>query len=202
MKTIIITGPSGSGKTFLSNRLSKIFSNTIVIKTDSYYRGNGFIRFLSIFKFDIYDRLFSIKKYEIKSTIESIYNKDVLITFTHYNFKNKHSSKSSETINYNIKNQFILIEGIFSHRLDLNYKKTINIVCIEEKQKCFKRRIVRDQLKRGRKSSEIKKKFNKSWYLFYQNIKNFLKNHEVIYYNPSSKDSYEKLIAYLNQINK
>ena len=38
MQTIIITGPSGSGKSYLSSKLSKLFMNSIVIKTDSYYR--------------------------------------------------------------------------------------------------------------------------------------------------------------------
>ena len=62
MKTIVITGPSGSGKTNLSNKLSKLFDNSIIIKTDSYYRDNILIRFLAIFLFDIYDRPISIKK--------------------------------------------------------------------------------------------------------------------------------------------
>ena len=67
MKTIVITGPSGSGKTYLSNKLSKLFYNSIIIKTDSYYRDNIFIRFLSIFLYDIYDRLLSIKKKKLIS---------------------------------------------------------------------------------------------------------------------------------------
>jgi len=62
MIKIVITGPSGSGKTYLSIKLSKLFDNSIVIKTDSYYRDNILIRFLSIFLYDIYDRLLSIKK--------------------------------------------------------------------------------------------------------------------------------------------
>ena len=49
MKTIVITGPSGSGKSYLSSRLSKLFSDSIVINTDSYYRDDLLIRFLSIF---------------------------------------------------------------------------------------------------------------------------------------------------------
>ena len=64
MKTIIITGPSGSGKSYLSKKISKLFNNTIVIKTDSYYKDNIFIRFLSIFQHDIYDRPLSFKKNE------------------------------------------------------------------------------------------------------------------------------------------
>ena len=194
MKIIVISGPSGSGKTCLSNKLSKSLNNSIVIKTDSYYKDNIFIRFLSIFLYDIYDRLFSIKKNEIMSTIESIYNKDILIPFSHYNFKNKHSSKSSVCINYNIKNQFLLIEGIFSHRLDLNYQETVNIVCREEQEICFKRRLKRDKLERGRDSREVYKKFNKSWFLFYENIPDYIQNNNVVSLNPSDKYSCEKLV--------
>ena len=40
MKTLIITGPSGSGKSYLTKNISKLFNNTIVIKTDSYYKDN------------------------------------------------------------------------------------------------------------------------------------------------------------------
>ena len=58
MKTLIITGPSGSGKSYLSKRISKVFNNTIVIKTDSYYKDNIFIKFLSLIQYDIYDRLY------------------------------------------------------------------------------------------------------------------------------------------------
>ena len=67
MKTIVITGPSGSGKSYLCSRLSKLFSDSIVIKTDSYYRDNLLIRFLSLCLYDIYDRPLSInkKKYRI-----------------------------------------------------------------------------------------------------------------------------------------
>ena len=79
MKTIVITGPSGSGKSYLSNKLSKLFYNSIVIKTDSYYRDNKLLRFISIFLYDIYDRPISIKKDKLKETIRSIHNKDRLI---------------------------------------------------------------------------------------------------------------------------
>ena len=81
MKTIVITGPSGSGKSYLSSRLSKLFCDSIVIKTDSYYRDNLLIRFLSIILYDIYDRPLSIKKNKIKKILRSIDNKDKIILF-------------------------------------------------------------------------------------------------------------------------
>ncbi len=202
MKTIIITGPSGSGKSYLSKKISKLFTNTIVIKTDSYYKDNIFIRFLSTFKYDIYDMPLSFKKKEIKKTLKSIHNKERLISFYKYDFKTKHSSKSKVNINYENENQFLILEGIFAHRLDLNYKETINIVCKEEKGICFKRRLKRDQLERGREISEVYKKFDKSWYLFYENVQKYLNYYNVFSICTLDKLTYNKLIVNLQDEKK
>ena len=199
MKTIIITGPSGSGKSYLSKKISKLFNNTIVIKTDSYYKDNIFIKFLSIFQYDIYDRPISFKKSEIKKTLRSLHNKDRLISFYNYDFKKKQSSKSEVTINYEGENQLLILEGIFAHRLDLNYNETINIICEEEKDICFKRRLKRDQLERGRDSREVNNKFNISWFLFHENVQNYLNNFEVLSINPLDMVSYNQLVLYLQK---
>ena len=199
MKTILITGPSGSGKSYLSSRLSKLFNNSIVIKTDSYYRDNILIRFLSIFLYDIYDRPISIKKKEINKALRSIDNKKRLITLYKYDFKRKHSSKLNTSIDYKGENQFLILEGIFAHRLDLNYDDTINILCEEEKEICFTRRLTRDQIERCRDTNEVYKKFNKSWYLFYANVKNFLNKNKVFKINPIDKNSYNKLVYNLQK---
>ena len=199
MKTIIITGPSGSGKSYLSDKISKLFNNTIVIKTDSYYKDNIFIKFLSKFQYDIYDRPISFKKSEIKKTLRSLHNKSRLISFYKYDFKRKHSSKSEGNINYEGENQLLIVEGIFAHRLDLNYNETINIICKEEKDTCFKRRLKRDQLERGRDSREVSKKFNKSWYLYYENVQKYLNNFDVLSINPLDMISYDQLVLYLQK---
>ena len=200
MKTIVITGPSGSGKSNLTDKLANLFDDSIVIKTDSYYRDNLFIRFLSLFKNDIYDRPLSIKKNEINNTLKSIYNKNKLVSLFNYDFKKKKSSKSQIYINYKDENQFLILEGIFSHRLHLNYQETINIVCEEEQDICFKRRLIRDQFERGRNSREVIKKFNSSWYLFYKNIKNYLNINQVISLNPEDKISYDRLVLDLQKL--
>ena len=197
MKTIIITGASGSGKSYLSNKLSKLFFNSIVIKTDSYYRDDILIRLLSIFLYDIYDRPLSIMKNEINKTLRCIHNKDKLISSYKYNFIGKHSSQSKISINYKGENQFLIVEGIFAHRLDLNYQETINILCDEEKEICYKRRLDRDKLERGRNSIEVNKKFNKSWNLFNNNIKNYLKKNNIIRINTVDNESYNKLVCHL-----
>ena len=202
MKTIVITGPSGSGKTHLSNKLSKLFDNSIVIKTDSYYRDNIIIRFLSLFLYDIYDRPFSIMKNEVMKTLSSIHNKESLISFSYYDFKRKRSSKSKIRIDYKDDDQFLIVEGIFSHRLDLNYEETINILCQEEKEICFNRRLRRDELERDRDSREVYKKFNKSWYLYYINAKEYINNNKVMSISSLDNISINELIIHLQNIKK
>ena len=198
MKTIIITGPSGSGKTFLSQKISKEFNNTIVIKTDSYYRDNLIIKILSIFITDIYDRFISIKNKELNKTIESLIKNKKYTTFYYYNFKDRKSGKYIKKTKDNYKKCILIIEGIFAHRLDINYKQTINIICIEEKEVCYQRRIKRDLIERGRSKLEIKKRFFNSWNLFYKFLDVFKLNNKIIYLDKAEKNSYEKLINSLN----
>ena len=54
------------------------------------------------------------------------------------------------------------------------------------------------QKKRARNSKEVITKFNKSWYLFYQNIQNFLNKNKFIALNPDDKISYDKLVFNLH----
>tara|TARA_B100000700_G_scaffold117406_1_gene132022 strand:- start:88 stop:702 length:615 start_codon:yes stop_codon:yes gene_type:complete len=200
MKIIIITGPSGSGKTFLSNKLAKIFDNSIVVKTDSYYRDDFIIKILSLFAHDIYDRFISIKNKEIIKTISSIYKKEKYTSFYNYDFSRKISSKSTSQIKYRNNNGFIILEGIFAHRLDLNYNESINILCKENKEICYQRRLKRDQKERNRNKKEVNKKFNKSWNLYFRNLNRYINSNEVISINISDKNCYEKLINKLKII--
>ena len=200
MQTIVITGPSGSGKTILSNKLAKLFNDTIIIKTDSYYRDDFYIKFLSLFYYDIYDRFISIKDNEIIKTINSIYNKDYLTTFYDYDFKNRISSKYISKINREKNFKFIILEGIFSHRLDLNYENTINIICKQNKEICYQRRLDRDKRERGRNKKEVKKKFRKSWELFFTNLQTYKKNNKIISLNPIDKKGFDNLINIVREI--
>ena len=194
MNTIIITGPSGSGKSFLSKELSKLLQNSIIIKTDSYYKDNKFIKFLSILFTDIYDRPVSIKRKELIENLKLIYNKSGVINSYYYDFKRKRSFNKLINLTYQHEEQFLIIEGIFSHRLDIDYKNCINIICEENKLICFKRRLSRDQKERGRSVNEVKGKFSKSWDLFYKNIKEYMNNYETFTVSPLKKDSCNKLV--------
>ena len=202
MKTIVITGPSGSGKSFLSKIINKVFSNTIVISTDSYYRDDLIIKLLSIFNVDIYDRLISIKNKEIIKTIDSIINNEEYIYLYNYDFKNK-ISKRSQTYIKNIKKiDFLIIEGIFAHRLKLNYNKTINIICKEKKNICYKRRLKRDLFERGRSNKEVIKRFSKSWNLYFSNYGKYKIKYKIYTLNPTDRASYQNLISKLKKLSK
>ena len=199
MKTIVITGPSCSGKTFLANKLANDIDNTIVINTDSYYRDNLFIKFLSIFMHEIYDRIISVKTNEINKSIEAIYRMDDSITLYNYDFRNKKSTRIVKNNNYN-KYKLIIIEGIFSHRLVLNYNRTINILIKENKEICYKRRLNRDKLERGRDRTEVNIRFNKSWDLYYKNLTRYLRNNEVYQTKKFDKRFYKKLVSKIKGI--
>ena len=200
MKTIVITGPSGSGKTYLSNKLSKLFNNSIIIKTDSYYRDDFYIKLLSIFIYDIYDRFISIKDKCLIKTITSIYNKEDYPTFYNYDFKRKRSTQLKRLINYQKNNNFLILEGIFSHRLNIDYEKTINIICNEKKEICYQRRLIRDKIERGRDIKEVNKKFSKSWNIYFKNLDNFLNLNNVISINTINKTTFKQLIDKLQEL--
>tara|TARA_Y100001968_G_scaffold87920_1_gene78944 strand:- start:216 stop:827 length:612 start_codon:yes stop_codon:yes gene_type:complete len=193
MKTIVITGPSGSGKTILANKLYKDLKNTIVIKTDSYYRDNLLIKLFSLFSKDIYDRIISIKNKEIIKTIKSINNNEGRIILYNYEFKSRKSTKLIKTNKNHIK--FLIVEGIFAHRLNLNYKKTINILCQENKEICYQRRLKRDELERGRLRQEVDRKFTKSWNLFFKHLTNPINKYLFYRINTIDKFSYTELIT-------
>ena len=192
MKIIVITGASGSGKTFLSQKIKHDLNNTIVVRTDSYYKDNLIIKFLSFFMNDIYDRVISINETDIKKTIDSIYSNKKEIIFYKYDFKRKKSTKSLRKKEF--KTKFLIVEGIFSHRIDINYKNSINIICKTDKEICYQRRLKRDELERGRNRKEITKRFNKSWNLFFKHLTRYKKNNLVHELNPVHEISYKKII--------
>ena len=198
MKTIVITGPSASGKSYLASKIANNFKYSLVIKTDSYYRDNIFIKILSKLILSIYDRIISIKKIEIIRTIESISKKEKYIKFYSYDFKKRRSSHEIKEIEINNDNMLIILEGIFAHRLNIDYNKTINIRCNGNKEICYERRIRRDKLERGENEKEVNNKFDKSWILYNRYINKYMISNQVYEVNPFNRISYKKLITKLN----
>jgi len=82
------------------------------------------------------------------------------------------------------------------------YQETINIICEEKKDICFKRRLIRDKLERNRNTSEVNRKFTRSWNLFYKNIRRYIDINRKISLNPVDKISYDNLVDYLQNISK
>ena len=194
MKTIIITGPSGSGKTFLARKLASLYKESITINTDSYYRDSLLIKFISLFRKDIYDRLISIKKKKLITTISSLYNKEKSITFYNYEFTTRRSSKINSKMQQEKYPKFIILEGVFAHRLDLNYNNTINILCNENKNVCYKRRLIRDKIERGRTEKEIKQKYDQSWFLYFKHLKDFITRYDIKISKLNDKKLYQKIV--------
>ena len=199
MKLIVITGPSGSGKTILGKKLVDSLDNSILIKTDSYYRDDLIIKILSLFFYDIYDRYISIKDKKIIHTINSLIKKEKYAIFYNYDFKCKISRKQKSNMKKVKDIRYIILEGIFAHRLDLNYKDTINIICYQKKEVCRNRRIIRDKFERGRNLNEVTLKFNKSWYLYFKNVKKFIEQNKVIILKSDDNVLYKEIINILEK---
>tara|TARA_B100001250_G_C19346927_1_gene591590 strand:- start:108 stop:518 length:411 start_codon:yes stop_codon:yes gene_type:complete len=130
-------------------------------------------------------------------TITSIYNQEEYGTFYNYDFFRKRSSQSKIQINYINNNSFLIVEGIFSHRLDLDYENTINILCKEKKEICYERRLKRDKIERGRNIKEVNNKFSKSWDIYSKYLSKFLIKYKVISFNTADNKSYKQLISKL-----
>ncbi len=197
MKKIVISGISGSGKTFLASKLKESLKNILIIQTDSYYSDNLLIKFLSLFFYDIYDRLISINKKELINTINSIDNEEKQVKFYNYDFKNKKSSYKTKIVDYK-EIDYLLIEGIFSHRLDLNYSNTINILCVGNEHICLERRLKRDKTIRGRDTSEVLKRFRSSCTLYFKNSHEY-RNSRIHKINSIDNEEYSNLILKLKK---
>ncbi len=204
MNLIIISGPSGSGKSYLAESICKKFKNINIIKTDSYYRDNLMIKILSLKFNDIYDRIISIKSKELIYTLTSILNREELIYSYNYDFRSKKSTKKLIRININdYTNPIVILEGIFSHRLMNKFKTNIfmKILCIEDKNLCFERRIRRDVIQRGRQRKEVEERFNRSWEIFHNQSSNFKKDKEIVYLNKKDESQYNNIINRIESLN-
>ncbi len=204
MNLIIISGPSGSGKSYLAKKICKEFKHINLIKTDSYYKDNFIIKILSMYFNDIYDRIISLKKKELKGTLISILNKEKLIYRYNYDFRRRKSTKK-EIIKHSDQstNQIVILEGIFAHRLITDFEKHIfmKILCIEDKSLCFKRRIQRDLIERGRERKEVEERFQKSWEIFHNQSNKYRKGNNLICLKKENKEQFINIINRIENLN-
>ena len=145
--------------------------------------------------------MISIKRQKIIDTISSIINKENSVIFYKYDFKTKKSTKTIKEITYTKDCKLLILEGIFSHRLNINYKDTINILCKDKKEVCYERRIKRDKSERGREEKEVNKKFNKSWDLYFEEFDKYKKKNNIINIDTFNSTSFKNLIREINDYN-
>ena len=171
MMLIFISGPSGSGKTTLSNQIRVKIKNSIILRTDNYYKTGLKSKLLSKFLKGYFDRSISFNYKLFNKDFNYIVKNGDSINERFYDFeKKKINNLLNETNNIN----HLIIEGIFSKEFsstlcDQNYyflELKIN------KDECMKRVIQRDITERGKTKKQAEEDFLKSWDIYYAKSKN------------------------------
>ena len=181
MKIILISGQSGSGKSHFSQEIKKVYNNSLILKTDDFYRSGIIKRLLSSIIPGYYDRLISIKIRKLNNIIRSIIKGGGKIKSYKYDFNTKKSSSYEFNLNSN-EIDFLIIEGIFSFRIAKNLFKIIDykFICDVPKAKCLERRIKRDTSIRGRNKNEVLRRFDSAYKIFEKELKKFDSNSYII----------------------
>ena len=171
MKLIFISGPSGSGKTTLSNQIIEKIKNSIILRTDNYYKTGLESILLSKFLKGYFDRRISFNYKLFYKDFKYIIKNGTSINERSYDFeKKKINNLINETNNINI----LIIEGIFAKE----FARTLhnhNYLFLElkiNKNDCMKRVVQRDKKERGKSKKQAKEDFLKSWNIYYQKFKN------------------------------
>ncbi|MDA9745886.1 AAA family ATPase [Prochlorococcus sp. AH-736-K20] len=171
MILIFISGPSGSGKTTLSNQIIVKTKNSIILRTDNYYKTGLQSKLLSKFLKSYFDRSISFNYKLFNKDFNYIVKNGASINERSYDFeKKKINNYLKET--HNIKN--LIIEGIFSKE----FSRTLcnqNYYFLElkiNKDECMKRVVERDIKERGKTKKQAEEDFLKSWDIYYEKFKN------------------------------
>ena len=171
MKLIFISGPSGSGKTTLSNQLIVKIKNSVVLRTDNYYKTGLQSKLLSKFLESYFDRSISFNY--------KLFKKDFYYILKNGSSKNERSYDFEKKIVNNFLNEknnikFLIIEGIFSKEFSSTLCNQ-NYYFLElevNKNECMQRVVQRDMKERGKVKKQAEEDFLKSWNIYYEKFKN------------------------------
>ena len=178
MKLIFISGPSGCGKTTLSNQIIEKIKNSIILRTDNYYKTGLKSKLLSKFLKGYFDRSISFNYKLFNKDFNYIVKNGASINERFYDFeKKKINNLLNETNNIN----HLIIEGIFSKEFSSTLFNQ-NYYFLElkiNKNECMKRVVQRDIKERGKKKKQAENDFLKSWDIYYKKWKpNSIKNNK------------------------
>ena len=171
MKLIFISGPSGSGKTTLSNQIKVKIKNSIVLRTDNYYKTGLVSKLLSKFIEGYFDRSISFNYKLFKKDFNFILKNGISIHERSYNFEKKTiNNLLNETNDIN----FLIIEGIFAKKFSstLSNQNYYFLELIIDKNECMDRVVQRDLKERGKAKKQAEDDFLKSWDIYYEKFKN------------------------------
>ena len=171
MKLIFISGPSGSGKTTLSNQIKEKIKNSIILRTDNYYKTGLESRLLSKFLKGYFDRSISFNYKLFNKDFKYIIKNGTSIKERSYDFERKKINKIfNQTNNINV----LIIEGIFSKEFARKFCNQ-DYYFLElkiNKNDCMKRVVERDIKERGKSKKKAEEDFLKSWDVYYEKFKN------------------------------
>ena len=171
MKLIFISGPSGSGKTTLSNEIKLKIKNSIVLRTDNYYKTGLISKFLSKIVEGYFDRSISFNYKLFKKDFNFIVKNEISINQRFYDFekqKTKNYLKETNNINY------LIVEGIFAREFSITLDSN-NFYFLElkiNKKECMRRAVLRDLKERGKVKKKAENDFLNSWDIYYKKFKN------------------------------
>ena len=149
MKLIFISGPSGSGKTTLSNQMRLKIKNSLILRTDNYYKTGIISNLLSKFVGGYFDKRISFNYRLLKKDFNFILNNGISYQESHYDFEKK---TRKNVLNKTSNIDYLIIEGIFSKEF-LNTLNNQNYFFLElriKKKDCMKRAFQRDLKERGK----------------------------------------------------
>ena len=200
MKLIFISGPSGSGKTTLSNQIIEKIKNSIILRTDNYYKTDFKSRLLSKFLKNYFDRSISFNYKLFNKDFKNIIKNGTSINERSYDFeKKKINNILNETNNINT----LIIEGIFAKE----FAKTLcnqNYNFLElkiNKNECMKRVVQRDIKERGKSKKQAAEDFLNSWDVYYGKFNNKKIKNNINEFTITKKTNIDQILKKIINLN-